>query len=227
MFRSILYAQWKATRWLLAPLTILCFAAPLAAVTVSLRLAQGYGLVLPEVVLDFFVRFLGGFPALALITGLAAAASAWQWDHAAGHVYALALPLSRARYALLRLAAGALLLSLPVTAFWVSSFLAAWTTTLPEGLHAYPFSFGFRFLLATLISYVTLFALAAGTPRTAVRVIGGLVVFVVLGTFLVGFAEDVFDRRGLLTPFDLLNRALLVWPGPFHVFGGSWMLIDV
>jgi hypothetical protein len=73
-------------------------------------------------------------------------------------------------------------------------------------------SFAFRFLFAALIVYAIVFALAAGTVRTTFRV--ALVILVLL-TLAGIFASDV------------IVRMLATWPGPFAVFGGNWMLIDV
>jgi hypothetical protein len=34
-------------------------------------------------------------------------------------------------------------------------------------------------------------------------------------------------NRDIPSPLALWGEALVSWPGPFNVFGGSWMLIDV
>jgi hypothetical protein len=212
VFRPLLGLQWKASMW---------------AVIVLLPLLAG----LPIVVLNFGKRFSSDhfsnpavdmvravelwspvFPILAALTGAAFALAAWAWDHNTNHVYALTLPIERWRYALLKMTAGMLTLALPVLALFIGAVIATATTPLPNGLQAYPVSFAFRFLFAALIVYAIMFALAAGTMRTTLRVALVLVVLITLG--------------GLFA-FDVIVRILATWPGPFAVFGGNWMLIDV
>jgi hypothetical protein len=226
MLRALLYVQWKAARWLLVPFVLLAFGAPLLV----LGTARRYGLEGDELLSGALVtlqsRSLILFPALAALTGFVVALAAWQWDHKLGHVYALSLPVSRARYSLLRFAAGALLLGIPVAALWAGAFTAVLTTPIPEGLHAYPVAFGSRFLLASLIAYATSFALASGTTRTTLVIVTSLVAFLILGNIAVDVIERATGLHGLFRPIDLLHFALVRWPGPFHVFGGNWMLID-
>ena len=82
------------------------------------------------------------------------------------------------------------------------------------------------FVLAALITFSVTFALAAGTMKTAIRVLTALILFIVFGSILVGFIERVTGVDDLITPVQMLHDSA-TWPGPFHVFGGNWMLIDV
>lgn len=227
MLRAMLYVQWKAARWPLVPFVLLAFGLPILLLGAARRFGQDGGEVVPAMMLSVTSGGLILFPVLATLVGLAVALLAWSWDHRLGHVYALSLPVSRSRYVLLRMAAGAILLAVPVAALWAGAFVAALSIPVPDGLHVYPLAFGFRFALACLIIYALAFAVAAGTTRTTVIILSALLVFLVFGTVVVDVIEGMTDARGLVRPVDLLYWALVRWPGPFHVFGGSWMLLDV
>ena len=224
---QVLRLQWLESRWLLVPLVLLCIGLPQAAVRMSLFQAMGVDRVLvPAILLQSLESMSVVFPYLAAITGALIALSAWNWDHRAGHVYALALPLSRARYALLKLWAGAVILLVPTLAIWVGAWIATTTVDIPAGLRMYPFAFGARFLLAGVLVYAAMFALAAGTIRTTlITVISGVVVIVV-GAIVIPWVETQY-MLDLRTPTELIGHALTEWGGPFRVFGGSWLLIDV
>jgi hypothetical protein len=228
MYQPMLYMHWKQIRLVLIPLVLGSFALPLVAVA-GLGAAPGTDAtsLSPYVVLDSLSTWLPFFPGLALAIGIILALSAWNWDHQLNHVYALSLPLTRMEYALLKMGAGAALALLPVAAMWLGANVAAASVALPPGLHAYPNQLAIRFLLATLIAYSTLFAMAAGTVKTSVWIVGGGVALLVVG--VVG-SDLLMLRYGLLDQTDLLGRAL-TWffeaPGPFEVFSGNWSLIDV
>jgi hypothetical protein len=78
-----------------------------------------------------------------------------------------------------------------------------------------------------MVSYAALFALAAGTIRTATVVLTTLVLIPVL----VGMANSVLsDHFAYFQHVNLVER-ILDWlvsrGGPMRVFTGSWALIDV
>lgn len=224
---EVLRVQWLAARWLLVPLVLLGIGLPQAVV----RLALGYsGGMNPDVAPGAMLQALEGlsgiFPFLAAITGAAIALAAWNWDHRTSHVYALTLPVPRARYALLKLWSGAVILLVPTLAVWVGAWLATSTVAVPDGLRAYPFAFGTRFLLAGTLVYGTLFALAAGTIRTTLIICIGFVLVLILGAIGLPFLENQFGID-LITPVEIIAETVRRWPGPFEVFGGSWLLIDV
>ena len=218
MFRAILFTQWRWARLPLALATIAAFGLPLLSV-------QGTGW--PSLtrydaawVLGAVMQWSVWYPALAAGLGLLLATTAWASDHRGRHVYALSLPVKRWRFALLRFAAGAALLAAPLALFLAGATLAGAATRLPPGLHAYPVALTVRFALATLMAYAIFSAISAGTPRVAGYVL--LVVGLVVGLHL------VLSMAGLQTNlFQSLFDRLTIWPGPFEVFTGRWMLIDV
>lgn len=227
MMRQMLYLQWKAARWVLAPFIVLAFALPVLAVRTATSAAATGPEGLNATILVVLQIWSPIFPLLALLVGVAVGLTAWSWDHSTNHVYALALPVQRWEYAVLKMGAGAMVLLLPVVAAWLGALVASLSVTLPTELHAYPTAFGVRFLIAALVTYGAAFALAAGTVRTTAWLVIGVVVFLVFGTFLAEFLRDALRLEAIWTPLDVLHAALVRWPGPFHVFGGNWMLIDV
>lgn len=227
MFEQTLKLHWKSARWVMLPLVLLCFGLPQLAVRVGESLiASGLSASAADL-LTVLEPWLPLFPLLAFLSGAAAGLTAWTWDHRVNHIYSLSLPVSRREYALLKMSAGAVILLLPAVAILAGTLMVSVLADVPDGLHVYAFSFTGRFLLASLISYALLFALAAGTIRTAVYVVSGAVLVLVFGTLLTGLLEDVLMIRGLLSPMQLLHAALTGWAGPLGVFGGNWMFIDV
>lgn len=231
MFQQILYTQWKSIRLGLIPMVIAAFGLPLMAVqdlVVPKVLPSGVtpGAVEAEMIFSSWQIWIPIFPALAFLLGVVLALNAWNWDHKAGHIYSLSLPLPRWEYVLLKMGAGALLLLLPALALTVGSFVAAGSLQLPNGLHAYPALLSARFLMAAMIMYGVLFAMASGTIRTTVIIVSVLVGAFVGGGLLTGFISE------LSPSFDWnmatwLMGAITEWPGPFEVFLGNWNLVDV
>lgn len=229
MVRPLLFIHWKQARLVLLPFVLASFGLPLLAV-------QGLGTPpgAPATGMDAY-RLMAAyplwtpfFPALAVGIGLVLALTAWNWDHRLEHVYALSLPLPRWRYALLKMGSGAVLSTLPALAFWAGAHAAAASIRLPATLHAYPNELTLRFLAAILLTYAGFFAAAAGTVRTTLWIVSGLVAFVVLGNvlspLLVGAGFDVFERVSVV---EMAFRTLVRLPGPFEIFTGNWLLIDV
>lgn len=224
MFRQILLVHWKAARYLLLPLVVAAFVLPLLSV-------QGLGQVEgPEAVYYFLglpESWAGFFPLLAAVGGATLALTAWSWDHRQEHIYALSLPLPRWEYVLLKMGAGLLLLVPFAAALWVGALGATASVELPEALNAYPNLLALRFLMASAIAYGILFAMGGGTIRTAMFVVTGIVGVVILGE--VG-AEAFQQMFPVLEDFHVagwLYDRLVSWPGPFEVFTGNWLLIDV
>lgn len=218
MFRVILYSQWKWSRLIVVLGTVAGFVLPILSVQgvtddpdasrrtgEMLQSLQSWGVL---------------YPVLAAALAVLVAIMTWVPDHRGRHVHALALPLPRWRYALLRFGAGLLLLTPPMLAVLTGALLATGTAHMPPGLHGYPIALAVRFALAVGVGFAVFFAISAGTSRTAAIILlslGGLIVIQVLA----GVANVNLD---LLGP---MQHAFLSWPGPLAIFSGRWMLIDV
>ncbi|MGD8321256.1 MAG: hypothetical protein PVJ02_12390 [Gemmatimonadota bacterium] len=228
MSTALLFVHWKQIRIALVPFMAAAFALPLLAVQ-GMGTPEGMTAVSMQAyrVVGGYQQWLPFFPILATVLGVTLALSAWNWDHQREHVYALSLPLPRWRYAMLKMGAGAALALLPVAAFWVGSLAAAASVSLPSGLHAYPNQLALRFLVATLVAYAVVFAMASGTIRTTVWIITGVIAFLFLGNLLNDYLSvhiAWFQRTNMV---EAALRWLWSAPGPFHVFTGNWMLFDV
>jgi hypothetical protein len=214
MFRMLLETQWKWTRAVVLIATVIGFALPVA----SLQAAQDSWSA--EAFVWSMQRWGPFYALLAAVTGLLVAISAWANDHRGRHVYALSLPVSRPRYALMRLAAGALFIIPPAVAVLLSASLVAQFAPIPAGLHAYPVALTLRFVFAALVAYALFFAIASATQKTA-GVILGAVALLFLAEYLLSLAN---------VNFDVLSRAaelIFSSPGVLSVFTGRWTLIDV
>jgi len=217
MFRAILYQQWKWTRLIVALGTVAAFAIPLFSLRSSstamdhkmaaqfLADVQSWGVL---------------YPTLAGALGVLLAIALWAPDHRGRHVYSLTLPLPRWRYVCLRYLAGLTLLAAPVLAVALGAGLASLTASLPTGLHAYPVGLAIRFALAAVVAFTLFFAVSSGTARTAGAILGAIAALVVLQVLISASGSET----NILMP--VLN-ALLVAPGPFAIFTGRWMLVDV
>lgn len=226
MFRQILSMQWRASRLALVMLLPLCLALPILSLRVA-RMAVEKGESVSSAV-EMLVAAESSvvvFPVLAVIVGATIALCAWMWDHRTHHIYALSLPIERWRYVLMKMGAGALVLLVPTAAILIGAVIAT-SGALPDGIHRYPFAFTMRFLLASLVCYALTFAFASGTMRTTVYVLSGLVVLLVFGSAISEYLSSAFGFA-LADPSEIFIDALGSWPGPFSVFSGNWMLIDV
>jgi hypothetical protein len=220
MTLQTLYVHWKAVRLGLVPATLAAFGLPLL-VAQGLPHAELVRSTTPTSdALAGTVYWTAFFPVLAALLGALLALSAWNWDHRGSHVYALSLPISRGRYALLKFSAGALLALLPLAGILMGSVLAIVASDVPDGLHAYPLPLAGRFLTSTLVAYAVVFALAAGTIRTTVIVLSVLI------------AVPTILSMGQLRPY-LGDASVSFWItqalrfGPFRIFYGNWALFDV
>lgn len=214
MFNAIFLTQWKWSRLLLLVATFGGFALPLISIQSInnsygnyevVRIIQAYGI---------------GYPLLAGCLGLLLSLTAWGSDHRGRHVYALSLPVSRARYVLLRYVSGLLLLVAPILAVWIGGTLATHFVSIPPGLEAYTGSLALRFALSALLAYTAFFAISAGTARTAGIVLGIIAALIAAQVMLTAAGLEVH----LLKP---IVDGLFIWPGPFDIFTGRWMLLDV
>lgn len=214
VFRAIVQTQWKWTRTVVLLASLAAFGLPLA----SLQSARDA--MTPQHFIGIMQSWGVGYALLAGLSGLVVALAAWGHDHQGRHVYALALPIVRTRYVLLRFGAGALFLALPAVALLLGALAVRAGGSIPEGLHAYPFALALRFALAAAVSYALFFAIGSGTTKTAAAVLGAMAVLL--------FAQYVLSVVGIR--YDLLSRVadfVFVSPGVLSVFSGRWMLIDV
>ncbi len=218
MFREILRTQARWSTIGIVVGAVVAFALPLFAV-------QGAGNADPtwldaRDLLREQLRWGQWYPMLAMAVGLLIGTGAWAADHRSRHVYALTLPLARWRFVLLRYGAGLVLLIAPVLALAAGSAVAAVAATIPTGLHAYPVALSIRFALAVVLAYSIFFAISSGTTKTAGYVLSAVGAIVVM-QLLFGFFGS--DANLLVAIFD----RMVTWPGPFEIFSGRWMLIDV
>jgi len=227
MYQPMLFIHWKQIRVALIPFVVASFGLPLVMVhwLGSSPGAQN-GMMAYRIVTQS-AQWSGLFPILAAAIGVTLALSAWNWDHQLGHVYALSLPVPRWTYAGLKMGAGAVLALLPATAFWIGALLASASVTLPPGLHAYPTLLAIRFFAAILLSYAILFAMAAGTVRTTVWVVTSIALLLIVAGLSRNLLASHFVVFQRMTPLEWVVHALTSLPGPFRIFSGNWLLIDV
>jgi hypothetical protein len=214
MFRAIVETQWKWTRGVVLFTTVAGFALPLAA------LQNARGAPNAQQFVGQMQSWAPGFAMLAALTGLLVALAAWQHDHQGRHVYALSLPIPRARYVALRLFAGSVFLVPTLVSILVSALVVSASSGVPDGLQAYPLAFTLRFTLAVVVAYAIFFAIASSTPRTAGIIIGAIAALVFAQYLLstLGFRIDVLEP---------VIEFVFTRPGILSVFSGRWMLIDV
>lgn len=217
MFRAMLWSQWRESRLAVVVLSGMAVAVPL----LSLR---GAGAATdPWASWDLLratAQWGAAYPILALTAALALSAGAWWPDHRTKHVYALTLPISRARYLLLRYGAGLTLLLAIAGVLAVSTLVATMRVPLPPLLHAYPAGITIRFVLAGISAYTILFGLMGLTPQMA-----RLVAAVFLLLVLVSIAGDLVSLGW--NPLAAVVDALLSPYSPLAIFRARWMLIDV
>ncbi|TMB88231.1 MAG: hypothetical protein E6J45_11585 [Chloroflexi bacterium] len=218
MFRVMLYTQWKWSRLIILLGTVAAFALPIISLQGAARADRN-----PLEAQDLLrtVHSWGTlYPVLAAALGLLVAMAGWAPDHRGRHVHALTLPLPRWRYVLLRCAGGAVLLAIPVAAVLAGALFATATATLPPGLQGYPLALAVHFGLAVALAYAMFFAISAGTARTAGIILGVFGALVVV-QIVAGVANLDVD---LMSPLQIV---VLGSAGPFAIFTGRWMLVDV
>lgn len=220
VFVQLLRLHFDTQRWVLLILSIGAFSVPLGLLKLlgSPVFASDLGK------LDEAILFI---PAAAVAIGLMTGIGAWEWDFEGDHIYAMSLPATRWEYALLKMAAGGVLVLLPTLMFWAGSLLATGNVELGDSvLQTYATEVASRFLFVALLSFALAFAVMSGTKQMAGTIL--------IGGFLVIFVGE--GANGLLTlfvpgwPIDSVMEALVTrmntWPGPLSVFTGNWMLID-
>ncbi|MGD0991147.1 MAG: hypothetical protein ABR998_01580 [Gemmatimonadales bacterium] len=221
MYRQVLKAQWLAARLPVVLLAVLAFALPLLTVT------SGSGLTNAPVERVgqwlFAAQQVGVLiPGLALLAGLLLGIGAWVPDHAGKHVYALTLPVPRSMFVLLRFAAGATLLAIPVVALGVGAVVATLSVSLPDGVHAYPLQLTARFAMASLVCFAIFFAISIATKRAALATLG-----VICGVLLADAVLASLSIKDAASVTASVFYLLTNWPGPLSILMGRWALFDV
>ena len=214
MFRAILQTQWKWSRAVVLLAVLAAFSIPLFSLRLARHAFDGREFI------GAMQAFGGAYAFTAAMLGLLLAIAAWHADHRGRHVYALALPVARWRYALMRFGAGSLFLVPPTIALLVSALIVSSNDAIPVGLHAYPVALTFRFAFAALVAFAIFFAIAAGTARTA-RLVLGAIALIIVAQLLVGAAGLKVDIIDEVADFVFAS------PGLLAVISGRWMLIDI
>ncbi len=226
MFKQIFMVQWRAVLPVFALLVVGAFALPLLSIQGVDPTGDPAGYAYRILALERM--WLPAFPLLSMTTGALLGIFVWSWDHRFNHVYALSLPLTRARYALMKMGAGALLLIGPAVALGAGGLLATQAIDVPAPLQSYPGSLALRFGLASVLSYALFFALASSSIRLVVKGAIALVLVLALsGPLLNALAATVSPELATVSVPGALIELLTAWPGPFSILDGNWMLIDV
>ncbi|HEY5218220.1 MAG TPA: hypothetical protein VIJ16_00365 [Gemmatimonadaceae bacterium] len=214
MFKAILKTQWKWTRLAVFLAVVVAFTMPLLSMNAN-ALPES-----PRTLITNMQAWGAGYALLAAALGLLVAVLAWSSDHRGHHVYALALPVARWRYVLLRFGAGIVFLLPAIIALGISAEIATSTHPIPQGLHAYPLALTVRFAFAALVAFAVFFAISAASARAAGYILGAICVVLV--------AQFLTDAAGL--NWQIVSHAvdiLMGYPGILAVFSGRWTLIDV
>ncbi len=217
MFKAILTTQWQWSRLTIVLASLASFAVPVLSVQEAGNPSQSEPAV--GMLLTSMRTWSLVYPILALVIALAVAVTAWGADHRGRHVYALSLPIPRWQYALYRFGAGLVLIAVPCFAVWLGAVVATKAAIIPSGLTTYVVSLTLRFALATLLANAIFFAISAGTNRTAGYVLATIAGLVVAQIVLASAVDYSLVENAL----ELLGS----WPGPFEIYAGRWMLIDV
>jgi hypothetical protein len=220
MFNALMKVQWKWTRASVLLATILGFAIPVSAVRFFDPSRYSGGRPTPGTVVRAMQEAGVLYAFLAGAIGLTVAFISWNADHKGRHIYALSLPVSRARYALMKFGAGSAFLLLPAAGVLLGCLIAAAIIEIPPGMHAYPVQVAIRFLLSMFVAYAIFFAIAASSQRAAATVLGVIAGFLVLAVMINAMGVN----------YDILgNTARLIFaePGILSIFTGRWMLVDV
>jgi hypothetical protein len=214
VFKAILKTQWQWTRMAVLLAAIAAFTMPLMSMNSNVPLNQ------PRTYISLMQTWGVGYVVLAATVGLTVAILAWSSDHRGHHVYALALPVARWRYVLMRFGAGVLFLVPVAAALCAGALIAVGLFPVPQGLHAYPWALAARFGFAALVAFAIFFAISVATARTAGYILGAIAAVLVV--------QFLADAAGL--HWQVVSHAVdlvLAYPGVLSVFSGRWALIDV
>ena len=218
MFGQTLYVQWKWNRDFLAFYTAAAFTAPLLILWIAL---PHLGLTSARELVNVGNVVGATTAVIAVLAGLTVAWQGYGVDERVGHIYALSLPVTRARALAVRATTAAIVLTIPALGAWLGATLAAGQVSLPPTLHSYAGALASRALLAAWLAHACMFALRYSAGRRARAALIGLVVLVAALAFA---TVAVPSTRGAITR---TGDFLISNPGPFGVLFGRWTLIDV
>lgn len=213
MFRVTLAAQARYLAPILALAVVVAALVPLLTVQGANEQVRWWG-GRAELLLEQSRVFAPIYPAMALSFGIFFAAANWLPDVWTRWVYVFTLPVARARVALIRLAAGIVLMTPAVLSLWIAGVVGSRVADLPSVIETHPGALALRFGAATLVSYALTSLLILMGRR--IWYLGlALVVLVVVQGFGVHFGVTLTDII-FLHPLS-----------PLHVFAGQWLFLDV
>jgi hypothetical protein len=218
MAGQVLFTQWRWNREVLAFFIIAGFAMPLLLLWIILP-----QLYLPSAQELMLAGRTIGLSCLifATLAGGGLAAQGYTADDRVGHLYSLALPVTRRHFLAMRTLTACVLLALPALAVWIGSAVAAEQVKLPASLQSYAGSLALRSLLAAWLAHAAMFTLRYSAGRRAKAVFLVLVIVSVSATLLA--IADPTLRRVVVQIGDVLGSH----PGPFGLVFDRWTLFDV
>jgi ABC-type transport system involved in multi-copper enzyme maturation permease subunit len=220
MFKALMKVQWKWTRLAVLIATVLGFSIPMGTARIFDPRDFMTGRISPAYVIRAMQQAGVLYAILAGAIGLFVAFLAWNADQKGRHVYALSLPVSRARFALMRFGAGATFLLVPALGVLIGCLLATAIIEIPQGMKAYPVAVAMRFLLSSFVAFAIFFAVAASSQKAAAIALGSLAGFFLLAV--------IVSAMGLQTDLiELASGWIFAEPGVLSIFTGRWMLVDV
>jgi hypothetical protein len=219
MYAALLRAQWRSVGGVLLILSAIAFAIPVSQILFS-SVAGTIGA--PEDALGIMATITassGAYPIVALLTGALLAVSCWADDSQGKHIYALALPVPRWYYLLLRIAVGMTWIAVTVASLWLAALISTSQLTLPVGLRSYPGALAVRFALAAALTFSVVFAVGSASARIQ----RGLGIAFVAFFLILGFAAAM----GFGPSVEFIMKIITSRSGLFDIFVGRWLLIDV
>jgi hypothetical protein len=218
-FRTMLFVQWKLQRAEILAVTML--AAVIAPLSIWTRVRGGVdGSRFVAGLMDSGSVIRIGGALLAIFVGAMFAIRPFLLDARMRHTYALALPMPRSRYALMRAAAGIALCLIPAAGFLIGALVAAEAIPASELVRKFPLALALRFLLAVVTAFAIFFGVQYG--------LGGRARRWVLITLLTILAVEVFGQFTLRT--SVVVPAIELFGGafsPLRIFLDRWVLFDV
>lgn len=217
MYKALLSQQWKHQRVEITALAIAAAVACPGALWMNTSFTAEYR---PWDLLNTAGKIALVGASASLVAGLLLAIRPYALDARVRHTYALALPVPRADYALLRAACGMTLVLVPTAAFGIGAIVAA-ATAPPAGLiRAFPVQLTLRFLLAGGFAYAIGFAVQYGLGRRLMRW------FMIVGLTLI-FCEALGQLTFHVSLTDPFWSLLWHQGSPMHVFFSEWTLFNV